>query len=155
MTRSGSSRSRSRKLDVDVDAVAYSGKRVAETHGAAAQRGFDTWHTAMRWQRGVDRALRPLGLTHSRYLVLDAAARLVAEQRDACAQRAVAARAGLDASTTSSIAFRLTEDGLLDRGPNSVDARRWRLFVTRRGEDLLKRAREVIDDVAAHLVDER
>lgn len=46
----------------------------------------------MRWQRSVDAALRPLGLTHSRYLVLSATAELQRETKDAVSQREIAAR---------------------------------------------------------------
>ncbi len=107
---------------------------------AATERGFDAWRAAMRWQRSVDQALRPLGLTHTRFLVLSAAAQACHEQKDAVAQVLIAERAGLDAATTSGIARRLERDGLIDRGPDGVDARHWRGLRSRRGHDPPRRA---------------
>lgn len=103
----------------------------------------------MRWQRSIDAALRPLGLTHTRFLVLDAAAQVYDERDDAVAQQDIAERAGLDRTTTSRIARRLEEDGLLDRGPDGVDARYWRVIVTGKGYELLRRAAPVVDGAAA------
>lgn len=111
---------------------------------ALAEEGFRAWRSAMRWQRTVDAALRPLGLTHTRYLVLAAAEQLVRELDDAVAQQGIAARAGLDKVTTSGLARRLEQQGLLDRGPDGVDARAWRVLVTRRGRDKLRRARPLV-----------
>lgn len=109
----------------------------------------------MRWQRAIDAVLRPQGMTHARYLVLTAAEQATRDLGDAVAQRSIAARAGLDEVTTSRIARCLEEQGLLDRGPDGVDARTGRVIVTRRGRDLLRRARPRVDAVAAHFFGER
>lgn len=122
---------------------------------AATERGFDAWRAAMRWQRSVDQALRPLGLTHTRFLVLSAAAQACHEQKDAVAQVLIAERAGLDAATTSGIARRLERDGLIDRGPDGVDARHWRVLVTRAGYDALRRAAPAVDSAATRFFEDR
>ncbi len=118
---------------------------------AATERGFEVWRTAMQWQSSVDAVLRPLGLTHTRFLVLDAAAELHEEHKDAVAQREIAELAGLDKTTTSRIARRLEEDGLLDRGPDGLDARYWRVLVTQKGYALLSHAEFAVDGVATRL----
>lgn len=118
---------------------------------AAAEQQFDAWRAALAWQRRIDAALRPLGLTHSRYLVLDAAAELVTAYQDAVAQWEIAERAGFDRTTTSRIANRLAKDGLIDRGVDGLDGRFWRILVTGKGHDVLSRADAAVDHVAASL----
>ena len=112
-------------------------------------QGFALWREAMRWQRTIDAALRPLGLTHTRFLVLDTTALLEQEMNDAVSQREIAQRCELDESTVSNLARRLTEDGLLDRGPNGVDARAWRVIVSPSGHRVLRRARAAVDTVSS------
>jgi DNA-binding MarR family transcriptional regulator len=103
-------------------------------------QGFSKWRAAMRWQREIDAALAPLDLTHTQYLVLWAGAAAQQAARDAVAQRVVAETAGLDPATTSQIVRKLEARGLLDRKPTSGDARAWRVIVSTRGAELLRRA---------------
>lgn len=118
-------------------------------------KGLALWRSAMRWQRSVDAALKPLGLTHTRYLVLSATAELQRKTNDAVSQREIASRCELDESTTSRIALRLTEDGLLDRGPHGTDARLWRVIVTDGGNRILRRARTAVDAASTHFFRQR
>ncbi|MCB9583601.1 MAG: MarR family transcriptional regulator [Polyangiaceae bacterium] len=103
----------------------------------------------MGWQRSIDKVLRPIGLTHTRFLVLDAAAQAFERLDDAVSQAKIAEVAGIDEASTSRIARRLEQDGLIDRGPDGVDARYWRVIVTREGYGLLRLARPVVDAAAA------
>jgi DNA-binding MarR family transcriptional regulator len=100
--------------------------------------GFALWRKAMRWQRAVDASLGPIGLTHTQYLVLATARRLVDAAKDAVRQRAIAEAAGLDEATTSNVARSLTARGLLDRGPTVGDKRAWRVLPTQNGRRLLR-----------------
>lgn len=112
------------------------------------ERGFAAWRSAMRWLRSVDAALRPLGLTHTRYLVLHAAEQLVSKYNDAVPQWEIAELAGVDEGTASSVARRLELDGLLDRGPDGLDARFSRILVSTKGAQTVGRARVAIDAVS-------
>jgi DNA-binding MarR family transcriptional regulator len=103
----------------------------------------------MRWQRAIDAALRPLRLTHTQYLVLASAARAIREERDAVAQSAIAQSAGLDRATTSTVVRALETRGLLDRGIDGVDGRRWRVILTQRGRNLLAKATSRVEAVAS------
>ncbi len=94
----------------------------------------------MRWQRGLDASLVSLKLTHTQYLVLWAAESATDEASDAVNQRTIAERAGLDEVTTSRLVRVLSDRGLLDRGPTLGDRRAWRVLVTAKGKQLLKRA---------------
>ena len=105
----------------------------------------------MRWQRAVDQALRPLGLTHTKYLVLAATKAAIDETRDAVSQQAVAERAGLDRATTSDVMRSLDQHGLVARRSDGEDARQWRISVTSSGTSLLRTATPLVADVERKL----
>lgn len=109
----------------------------------------------MRWQRTIDAALRPLGLTHTQYLVLASAASVVREHGDAVAQLAIAESAGLDNATISTLVRKLEGRGLLDRSADTSDRRRWRVMLTPRGKNLLQKAASLVDEAAAGLAPRR
>jgi DNA-binding MarR family transcriptional regulator len=93
----------------------------------------------MRWQRCLDASLGSVRLTHTQYLVLSTAETATDEARDAVSQRSIAERAGLDEVTTSRLVRVLTDRGLIDRA-EAADKRAYRILVTPRGRQLLKRA---------------
>jgi DNA-binding MarR family transcriptional regulator len=122
---------------------------------SATQRGFELWRAAMRWQRAIDAALRPIDLTHTQYLVLASTARVIREQRDAVAQIAIAQSAELDRVTVSHLVRKLEARGLLDRGVDGTDARKWRVILTQRGERTLEKATAIVEATAAELAPSR
>lgn len=73
--------------------------------------GIASWRAAVRWRREVERALGDVGLTLIQWLVLDAAATLVREQRDAVSQSDIGRR-DIDA-TGASYRIYVTELGAL------------------------------------------
>jgi DNA-binding MarR family transcriptional regulator len=106
----------------------------------------------MRWQRAVDAALRPLDLTHTQYLVLASTADAIEDnEQDAVAQLAIAEKAGLDAATVSTLVRKLEERGFVDRGPDGVDSRRWRVILTGSGKKALNKATLLVEAAAASL----
>jgi len=115
----------------------------------AVQRGFALWHEAMRWQRAIDLALRPLGLTHTQYLVLSSIERGAKGMLDGVNQRTIARLAGLDESTVSGVIRVLDRRGFVDRGPSDQDIRSWGVHVGADGERALRRARPLAEAAAA------
>jgi DNA-binding MarR family transcriptional regulator len=115
--------------------------------GSMAARGFALWREAMRWQRNLDASLVPSRLTHTQYLVLLATESVTDEARDAVTQRAIAERAGLDEVTTSRVVRLLADRGLLDRG-GSPDRRAYRITMTQKGRQLLRRATPDVEGAA-------
>ena len=109
----------------------------------------------MRWQRAVDTALRPLELTHTQYLVLASAARAIAERGDAVAQLAIAESAELDRATVSALVRKLEDRGLLDRGIDGEDGRRWRVTLTQRGRRMLEKATSRVEATAVDVAPRR
>jgi DNA-binding MarR family transcriptional regulator len=118
---------------------------MATTKVSMVARGFALWRDAMRWQRNLDASLIALRLTHTQYLVLRAAESATDEARDAVNQRTIAERAGLDEVTTSRLVRVLSDRDLLDRGPTFGDRRAWRVIVTTKGKQLLKRAAPAVE----------
>lgn len=110
--------------------------------------GFALWREAMRWQRAINTALKPLGLTHTQFLVLVALERAQRAAGDAVNQRSIAKEAGLDASTTSNVLATLERRGLVDRGITQDDARAWRVITCSAGIALLRRAAPAVDETA-------
>jgi DNA-binding MarR family transcriptional regulator len=102
--------------------------------------GFALWHSAMRWQRAIDEALRAVELTHTQFLLLSAASKVEEQAHEAVTQRAISKEAGIDEATTSRIVRALEKRSLLSRGPTSGDQRAWRVMVTEKGRRLLKTA---------------
>lgn len=112
---------------------------------------FSVWCRATRWERAVDRALRPLALGHTRYMLLDLAERIEARTQDAMSHRMLVDLTQLREPAVSYVMGKLTADGLVDRIPDGLDCRIWRVRVTSKGRELLSRARPVVDRVAAEL----
>jgi DNA-binding MarR family transcriptional regulator len=98
----------------------------------------------MRWRRDVERALAPVGLTFTQWLVLEATADLVREIDDAVSQAEVARRTEIDKMTTSQVMKTLESKGLVDRGPD-LTGRAYRIWVTTRGSQLARRARRALN----------
>jgi DNA-binding MarR family transcriptional regulator len=122
---------------------------------SAAEWGFDLWRAAMRWQRAIDAALRPLELTHTQYLVLAAAARAIREQGDAVAQVAIAESAELDRASVSILVGKLETRGLFDRDMDATDGRRWRVLLTHRGLTVLAKATSLVEATAVEMAPRR
>jgi DNA-binding MarR family transcriptional regulator len=61
----------------------------------------------------------------------------------------IAERTGLAKSTTSAVVYKLELDGLLSRGPDGLDGRFLRIFVSGPGRETLTLARDAVDAVSA------
>jgi DNA-binding MarR family transcriptional regulator len=110
--------------------------------------GFLLWHATLRWQRGIARALAPLGLTHVQFVLL-ACTWWMNEQSERPTQVALAAQAGTDVKMTSQVVRSLERKGLIEREVDAADTRARRLGVTERGKELAPRAIEVVEQVDA------
>jgi DNA-binding MarR family transcriptional regulator len=107
----------------------------------------------MRWQRAVNRALRPLGLTHTQLLVLHAAERAVVEEHEGASHAAIAREAGLDRATTGAVVRTLESRDLLD-GDAAHMVNAWQVLVTPAGLRALRAAAPLIEAVSASLASE-
>ncbi len=105
------------------------------------------WLSVMRWRRAVQRVLKPYKLNFTRWLVLSATEHVRAEKGDAVSQNDVGAYLDLSRATISDAMGALANEGLVDRGPD-MHMPAWRIIMTQKGTDLLRRVRPGIDAVS-------
>ena len=114
---------------------------------AAGGRAIRSWQAAMRWRKRVDRELEPLGLTFTRWLVLEATLVSIRQQGDAVSQSRVCECAELDKVTVSHVMRDLEHAGLVDRGPDAWGPA-YRVFVTARGAKVAAAGRARVEAVS-------
>jgi DNA-binding MarR family transcriptional regulator len=117
--------------------------------GPQASPGFRLWRDFMRWQRGLNAALRPFGLTQPQFAVLAACGWLTRDGRIITQQQLVDGL-GLDRMHVSQIASRLEAAELLRRAGSPEDQRTKTLALTNAGVVVLTAALPVVEahDVA-------
>ena len=116
----------------------------SKPHSPRVVRALGDYLAAWRWRRAVEHELRPLALTLTQWLVLDACAALDVEDGELPSQRAVAERIELDAMTVSQVMKTLAERELVSRAPD-VTGRAYRLLVTHEGRELLQAAKAHVE----------
>jgi DNA-binding MarR family transcriptional regulator len=112
------------------------------------------YRDAMAWQRKVNEALSPLGMTLTEWLVLDATRELIRTTHDAVSQNDVAAALGMDRSTVSKVMKVLEKMGLVDRGPD-LSARGYRIWVHSRAQRCAEHGRAVVEAVSVEWLTQR
>jgi DNA-binding MarR family transcriptional regulator len=93
----------------------------------------------LRWQRSIDAALAPLGLTHVQFVLL-ACTWWLNTHGEHPNQLALARQAGTDIKMTSQVLRTLESKGLIHREVDPADTRAKRLRVTTSGAALAPRA---------------
>ena len=114
----------------------------------AQSPGFLLWHATLRWQRGIARALAPLGLTHVQFVLL-ACTWWLNQQAEEPSQVALAAFAGTDIKMTSQVIRSLERNGLVERDVDASDSRARRLRASRHGARLAPRAIAAVEKLDA------
>jgi len=105
------------------------------------------WQEAMRWRRQMDRELDPLGLTFTRWLVLESTLVSIRQCGDAVSQSRVCECAELDKMTVSQAMRDLAQAGLVDRGPDAWGPG-YRVIVTARGSRVAAAGRVRVEAVS-------
>jgi DNA-binding MarR family transcriptional regulator len=116
--------------------------------GPGESPGFLLWHVTLGWQRAITQALAPLGLTHVQFVLL-ACTWWLNEQGRIPNQHEVASQAGTDVKMTSEVLRKLESRRLLERSPDTTDARAKTLSVTDEGRSLARRAVEIVEQADA------
>lgn len=106
--------------------------------------GFRLWRDFMRWQRGLNTALRPLGLTQPQFAALAVCGWLTRGAEDA-AQQSVIDLLGLDRMHVSQLVSRLERDGLIERQKSGGDQRAKRIRLTFKGNEKLAEAFPLVE----------
>lgn len=111
--------------------------------GPGDSPGYLLWKVSNAWQRRQRAALRPLGLTHSQFVLLAVVAWFGASEP--LSQARVAELAGMDPMTTSDVVRTLEAAGLVERRSHPGDARANAIVATRAGRDRAKQAIGVVE----------
>ncbi len=98
--------------------------------------------TAHSWRITLDRRLRPLGYSRSRWMVL-----LHASRVDGITHSELADRLGIEAPTLVRLIDRMEEEGLLNRRPSETDRRVKHLDLTPAGRKEVERIRACAADL--------
>ncbi len=106
--------------------------------------GFSLWRDFMRWQRGLNSALRPLGLTQPQFATLAVCGWMTRDGQE-ITQQCVADFVGLDRMHVSQVAKRLEQDGLIERHAARSDQRAKKITLTQKGQELLTRAIPMVE----------
>jgi MarR family transcriptional regulator, organic hydroperoxide resistance regulator len=109
------------------------------------------WRLATKWRVAVDRALAPLALTHSQYVLLAALYGLERAGRQP-SQRELADETGLEALYVSKLARTLEAKDLVGRRRDPHDTRAVRLTLTDRGRDSVRSAMETVQNLLERLL---
>jgi len=112
--------------------------------------GYLVWRLSMRWRAAVDRAVKPLGLTHATFSLLGVLTGLSRGGKRP-SQRELADHTGLDAIYVSKLARTLEKAGLLDRPADPDDPRAVRLGLTDRGHEVITAAFDVMRELNEEL----
>ena len=105
------------------------------------------WLAAQRWSQRMKTCLSSLGIGFTEWLVLDATWSLVDQTRDAVSQNEVGRVLELDTLAIWHVMAVLEHQGLVSRGC-SMSGKAWRVFVTRKGGDLLRALAPSVSAVA-------
>lgn len=103
-------------------------------------------NSAHQWRMGASEILKPLGLTLSQYLMLNAIYRLQFELNHLPSQKNAADAAGLDFNVASQVTRILAAHYLVNRESNQNDTRAYVLSCTLAGEQLGKSAAMAIQN---------
>jgi len=123
-------------------------KPAAPGQGRAPSLGYLVWRLAVKWRAGLDRALKPLGLTSAQYGVL-ASLHGLSRSGAQPSQRELADFVGLEPMFVSTLARALERRGLVERRTSPNDSRALRLALTARGVEVVSVARTIVVDLEA------
>ncbi|GKQ33844.1 MarR family winged helix-turn-helix transcriptional regulator [Streptomyces sp. A012304] len=117
-----------------------------------ATPGFLVWRLSTKWRVAVDRAVAPLGLTHAQYSLV-ASLHGMRRAGEHPSQRRLADHTGLEPLYVSKLARALEAAGLVERTRNPRDPRAVQLALTERGEDVTRRAVQVVHGLLEQLLE--
>jgi MarR family transcriptional regulator, organic hydroperoxide resistance regulator len=123
----------------------------AERDAAASEvtmpsMGYLVWHLSLRWQAQLSDELAPLGITPAQYAVLAHLYALSASGVNPN-QRALADVSGLEPMYVSKLVRALEGARLVTRTRHPQDPRAIQLSITRRGVDVVTKARRIASEL--------
>lgn len=104
-------------------------------------------HVAHAWRNELDRRLRPLGFSHSRWLLL-----LHLSRHDGCTHRELAQHMGIEAATLVKQVDHMEQEGLLKRCASETDRRVKHLHLSAAGKKAVERIRSSAADLRREIL---
>jgi MarR family transcriptional regulator, transcriptional regulator for hemolysin len=102
---------------------------------------------AHAWRNELDRRLRPLGFSHSRWLLL-----LHLSRHDGCTQRELAQHMGIEAATLVRQVDHMEQEGLLKRSGSQTDRRVKHLHLSPAGKKAVEHIRSNAADLRKEIL---
>jgi MarR family transcriptional regulator for hemolysin len=110
----------------------------------------ETLHLAAHaWRITLDRRLRPLGFSRSKWMIL-----LHLSRTDGMTLSALAERIGIEAATLVRLIDRMEAEGMLERRPSESDRRIKHLHLTPTGKETAKRIKAYAADLRKEILSE-
>jgi len=106
------------------------------------------WLSALRWRERMTTCLARSGIAFGEWLVLDAIWTRVNRTGDAVSENEIAKELALDAMAVWHALAVLDHRGLVSRGC-SMSGKAWRVFVTRKGANLLRAIKPGLERASA------
>jgi MarR family transcriptional regulator for hemolysin len=94
------------------------------------------------WRTELDRRLRPLGFSHSRWLLL-----MHLSRNDGCTHRELAQSMGIEAASLVKLVDHMEKEGLLKRCASETDRRVKHLRLSGEGKTVVKNIRSYANDL--------
>jgi len=107
--------------------------------------GFLLYKTHMYWQREIKRSLKPIGLTHTQFVIL-ANTYWLYLQNNQVTQIEIAQHAKMDTMMTSNVIRTLEKKDLVKRTEHHTDTRAKIVELTKKGFNDLKKAVEIVEN---------
>jgi len=106
--------------------------------------GFLLYKAHMFWHREIKRSLKPLGLTHTQFVIL-ANTYWLSQQNKELTQIEIAQHAKMDTMMTSNVIRTLEKKKLLKRTEHPTDTRAKIVILTENGFETLKKAVKIVE----------
>ncbi|MDX2681944.1 MarR family winged helix-turn-helix transcriptional regulator [Streptomyces soliscabiei] len=125
---------------------------MSESSGSErATPGYLVWRLSTKWRVAVDRAVAPLGLTHAQYSLV-ASLHGMQQAGERPSQRRLADHTGLEPLYVSKLARALESAELIERTRDPRDPRAVQLALTEQGQDVTRRAVQVVQGLLEQLL---
>ena len=106
--------------------------------------GFLLWQITSLWQRGIRKALDPIGITHSQFVLLASIHWLTLQKQDVT-QVLLSNHTKIDPMTTSTVLRTLQSKELVRRQEHSTDTRAKVVALTDLGVEITKKAVKLVE----------
>lgn len=108
--------------------------------------GFLLWQVTTLWQREIKKALEPLGMSHSAFVIL-ASLLWFDEQQIEPTQTTIINHTKLDKMTVSKSLKTLVLQGFVSRFENELDTRAKSITLTKQGKEIAIQAVQIVESV--------